>query len=258
MKRYIIILASILIATLTAGAENIQQKALYDFNNKNYPAAIDDFKQMEKQSGVSPEFYFNLGNVYYKSGKKGKAILNYERALRLNPRYEKAQANLDFVNAKIIDRQEADENILSVGIRNVQDGLSPSAWTIVAMIAFALFLAGILTYAFASSIALRKTGFFGGIGMLVVCIVANVFASCASNAQECHDYAIVMNDSTQLSTVSREPMKTDEMAFMLHEGAKVKKEDSIRVDGNAKDVWYKILTQDNREAWVKATAIEEI
>ncbi len=85
MKRYIIILASILIATLTAGAENIQQKALYDFNNKNYPAAIDDFKQMEKQSGVSPEFYFNLGNVYYKSGKKGKAILNYERALRAHP-----------------------------------------------------------------------------------------------------------------------------------------------------------------------------
>ena len=124
--------------------------------------------------------------------------------------------------------------------------------------AFALFLAGILTYAFASSIALRKTGFFGGIGLLVVCIIANVFASGASNAQECHDYAIVMNDSTQLSTVSREPMKTDEMAFMLHEGAKVKKADSIRVDGNAKNVWYKIQTQDNREAWVKASAIEEI
>ncbi len=258
MKHYIIILAAVLIATLTAGAENIQQKALYDFNNKNYPAAIEDFKQLEKQQGVSPEFYFNLGNVYYKSGKKGKAILNYERALRLNPRYEKAQANLDFVNSKIIDRQDAEENILSVGFRNVQNWLSPSAWSIVAMVMFALFLAGILTYAFASSIALRKTGFFGGIGLLVVCIIANVFASRANAALECREYAIVMNDSTQLCTVSREPVKADEMAFMLHEGAKVKKEDSIRVDGNAKNVWYKILTQDNREAWVKAAAIEEI
>lgn len=43
-----------------------------------------------------------------------------------------------------------------------------------------------------------------------------------------------MNDSTQLSAVSREPLNKDEVAFTLHEGAKLKKNDSIRIDGNAK------------------------
>lgn len=114
---------------------------------------------MEKQSGVSAEYYFNLGNAYYRSGKKGKAILCYERALRLNPRYEKAQANLDFVNMKIIDRPEPEENILAVGFRNVQNAMSPTAWTVVAMAAFLLFIAGMAAYAFASAITLRKVGF---------------------------------------------------------------------------------------------------
>ena len=258
MKKYILVLAVLLLTIATGKAEDLQKKAVYDFNNKNYPAAIEDYKQLEKQSGVSPEFYFNLGNVYYRSGNKGKAIVNYERALRLNPRYEKAQANLDFVNSKIVDRQEQDENILSVGVENVQNSMSANAWTIFAMTTFLLFLAGMAFYAFTDSVAIRKVGFFGGLTLLVICIVANIFAVRANNAARCTDYAIVMNDSTQLSNVSREPMKSDEVAFSLHEGAKVKKTDSIRVDGNAKNVWYKIETTDSREAWISSKAVEGI
>ena len=150
MKRYILILVA-LIAGMAVHAEDLQKKALADYDNKNYAAAIDDYQQLEKQSGVSAEYYFNLGNAYYRSGKKGKAILCYERALRLNPRYEKAQANLDFVNMKIIDRPEPEENILAVGFRNVQNAMSPTAWTVVAMAAFLLFIAGMAAYAASKS-----------------------------------------------------------------------------------------------------------
>lgn len=135
---------------------------------------------------------------------------------------------------KIIDRPEPEENILAVGFRNVQNAMSPTAWTVVAMAAFLLFIAGMAAYAFASAITLRKVGFFGGLGLLVVCVFANVFAARANNAATSHDYAVVMNDSTQLSAVSREPLNKDEVAFTLHEGAKLKKNDSIRIDGNAK------------------------
>ena len=78
MKRYILILVA-LIAGMAVHAEDLQKKALADYDNKNYAAAIDDYQQLEKQSGVSAEYYFNLGNAYYRSGKKGKAILCYER-----------------------------------------------------------------------------------------------------------------------------------------------------------------------------------
>lgn len=257
MRRYILILVA-LIAGMVAHAEDLQKKALADYDNKNYPAAIADYQQLAKQNGVSAEFYFNLGNVYYRSGKKGKAILSYERALRLNPRYEKAQANLDFVNTKIVDRPEPEENILAVGLENVQRWLSATSWSVVAMVAFLLFLAGMAAYAFSSVITLRKVGFFGGLALLAVCVLANVFAVGADNAATSRCYAIVMCDSTQLSTVSRAPLNKDEVAFMLHEGTKLKKTDSIRVDGNARNVWYKVRTADNREAWAKAADVEEI
>ena len=256
MKRYILILVA-LIAGMAVHAEDLQKKALADYDNKNYAAAIDDYQQLEKQSGVSAEYYFNLGNAYYRSGKKGKAILCYERALRLNPRYEKAQANLDFVNMKIIDRPEPEENILAVGFRNVQNAMSPTAWTVVAMAAFLLFIAGMATYAFASAITLRKVGFFGGLGLLVVCVFANVFAARANNAATSHDYAVVMNDSTQLSAVSREPLNKDEVAFTLHEGAKLKK-NGMRVLGIGDSPYENLLQElrDSLDEYYKVSSLE--
>lgn len=34
---------------------------------------------------LSSNLFYNLGNAYYRQGKLGLAILNYERALRLDP-----------------------------------------------------------------------------------------------------------------------------------------------------------------------------
>ena len=55
MKRYILILVA-LIAGMAVHAEDLQKKALADYDNKNYAAAIDDYQQLEKQSGVSAEY----------------------------------------------------------------------------------------------------------------------------------------------------------------------------------------------------------
>jgi tetratricopeptide (TPR) repeat protein len=38
--------------------------------------------------------FYDLGNAYYRLGNFGKAILNYERALALDPRHPEADANL--------------------------------------------------------------------------------------------------------------------------------------------------------------------
>lgn len=79
MKRYILILVA-LIAGMAVHAEDLQKKALADYDNKNYAAAIDDYQQLEKQSGVSAEYYFNLGNAYYRSGKRKSHTLLRARA----------------------------------------------------------------------------------------------------------------------------------------------------------------------------------
>ena len=41
----------------------------------------------------SADLFYNLGNAWFKLGDQGRAILNYERALVLNPRMEEARSN---------------------------------------------------------------------------------------------------------------------------------------------------------------------
>jgi len=52
----------------------------------------------------STTLYYNLGNCHFKLGDIPRAILNYERALRLEPGAEDVQANLDLARLQVVDR----------------------------------------------------------------------------------------------------------------------------------------------------------
>ena len=51
---------------------------------EDYAAAIQIYEALLK-NGEASEVYYNLGNSYYKIGEIAKAVLNYERALLLQP-----------------------------------------------------------------------------------------------------------------------------------------------------------------------------
>ena len=55
------------------------------YTKEDYGKAIELYEGILKSNGDSPEIYYNLGNAYYKAGKIASAILNYERALVLDP-----------------------------------------------------------------------------------------------------------------------------------------------------------------------------
>ena len=51
----------------------------------------------------SPELYCNIGDSYFKQGNYPKAILFYERALKLDPSYSDARYNLEFAGSFVQD-----------------------------------------------------------------------------------------------------------------------------------------------------------
>ena len=57
------------------------------YANKQYTEAADVYAEMF-QYGESAALYYNYANTLYKSNQIGLAILNYERALRLDPTNE--------------------------------------------------------------------------------------------------------------------------------------------------------------------------
>jgi tetratricopeptide (TPR) repeat protein len=79
-----------------ASTEEIFAQANTAFLEGKYASAVETYESLQK-TGYSAALSFNLANAYYREGKVGNAVLNYERAIWLNPHDADAKANLKFV-----------------------------------------------------------------------------------------------------------------------------------------------------------------
>ena len=80
-----------------ADADAAFAKANADFAAANFPAAIAGYESLVKDRQWNASLFYNLGNAYFRAGDRGRAILNYERALALDPNQPEARANLQLV-----------------------------------------------------------------------------------------------------------------------------------------------------------------
>jgi tetratricopeptide (TPR) repeat protein len=64
------------------------------YEQGKYEQAKVGYIQMVDSREYSAELFYNLGNAWFKLNDQGRAILNYQRALILNPAFEEAKANL--------------------------------------------------------------------------------------------------------------------------------------------------------------------
>src|SRR5207253_7703206 len=65
-----------------------------EFAAGNFKAAIADYQAVVGSGEWSANLFYDLGNAYFRHGDFGRAILNYGRALRLDPHHPEADANL--------------------------------------------------------------------------------------------------------------------------------------------------------------------
>lgn len=92
------LLFSIFLASLNAAvpAEDFKKaNQLYTDNNFSEAALIYD--TLIKNQGGSAALYFNLGNALARQGDVGRAVLNFERSLVLNPQQSEVKTNLEKV-----------------------------------------------------------------------------------------------------------------------------------------------------------------
>jgi hypothetical protein len=64
------------------------------YQKGKYEEAKVDYIQLAGMREYSADLFYNLGNAWFKLDDPGRAILNYERALILNPRLDEARSNL--------------------------------------------------------------------------------------------------------------------------------------------------------------------
>jgi hypothetical protein len=93
---YIVALLAFLIGVSIASAQATAQfaKANQEFAGGDFNAAVNDYEELVRSGQDTPNLFYNLGNAYFRKKDFGRAILNYERALALDPHHPEAQANL--------------------------------------------------------------------------------------------------------------------------------------------------------------------
>src|ERR1700761_9587590 len=65
-----------------------------DYAAGKFSGAIKVYESIVVSRQWTPSLFYNLGNAYFRQDDFGRAILNYERALVLDPGHAEARANL--------------------------------------------------------------------------------------------------------------------------------------------------------------------
>lgn len=258
MSKYIL---SALLILLIPGASMSSELALRGdeaYQTEHYSEAIAIYLEAIEKDGSSSDIYYNLGNAYYRNGQIAEAILSYERALRLNPTNAEARANLAFVNDRITDKKGESGSFLSNSFVSITNLFSSNGWAYVALMLFILTVAGVVVYFFLDSVIVRKIGFFGGILTGIMMIFCMIFAIKAKSMAEDPSDAIIVSETSVLSTVPRAPMTREEEALLLHKGTKVKILRSMSLPGDSSQTWHEVSVDNQHRAWINNDDIERI
>lgn len=110
-------------------------KANEAYNQGRFQEAIDGYQKLTRSGHWSANLFYDLGNAWFRLENFGEAILNYQRALVLDPRHPEAAANLRVVR----DEARALE-LKRSGLERYLGAGTPAQYSIVASTAFWLAL----------------------------------------------------------------------------------------------------------------------
>jgi len=233
----------------TYPASDLFQQANEAYTRSEFQKAADGYEELLKTNGESAIVYYNLGNSYYRLNKIAPSILNFERALLLEPGNKDVRFNLEIAKLKAVDKIEAvDDFFLTEWLRSIQNLLSTDAWSNLSIICFILLIVCLFLFFFSRRVFIKKLGFFIGLGLLVVVVFGNCFAYNQKKKLTRRDSAIIFTPTT---TIKSSPDNSGTDLFILHEGTKVKLKNKL-------SNWDEIETADGNVGWIRSSEIEVI
>lgn len=249
-SRAILLFSLLFISVISFAAPQDQLKSANDFYAEgNYEEAITEYQAILAADNISSDIYYNLGNCYYKSNDIPRAILNYEKALKLKPDNEDALFNLAMANKRTVDKVERlPELFIGNTWRTLVTSKTVDTWAYytVGLIFLALLL--FISYLLMDMIIIKKAGFYGGLFFLILSMFTFLMAAQHNGIVQQSSEAIIFTPST---TIQSEPNENSEELFTLHEGTKV----TLLEES---DEWSKIKLPNGNVGWIKSEEIEKI
>ncbi len=216
------------------------------YQSGSFKAAIDFYESILKTGKETAALDYNLGNAYFRLGHRGKALVFYERALKISPRNDDIRWNIDIVKSAVADRIEPNnEGLIVSGIRKITDPLTINELSMI--------LSGILilftTMAFIAFIFPVFRPFIHGAGILVVFVFLAAVVLFAFKWVEVKDPRVVILDKEVEARYG--PSSRETKAFTLHEGAEATVADETQD-------WFYVALENKSSGWVPKKACEII
>jgi tetratricopeptide (TPR) repeat protein len=219
------------------------------YTKGNYEKSIKLYEGIISKDVESFELYFNLGNAYYKTNNIGLAILNYERAKKLNPNNEDLAFNLKLATQKTEDKIDTAPQLFIAEWENgMADLMSERGWSMLCILFVFLSLIFISGYILSQNNLLKKVGFYGGIILIIVSILTFFTAQHKYNITKNSNEAIITSTSV---TANSSPDDKGTKLFILHEGTKV----SITQENND---WSEVKIANGNIGWIKTKMLTSI
>ncbi|HUJ09365.1 MAG TPA: tetratricopeptide repeat protein [Verrucomicrobiae bacterium] len=201
----------------------------------------------EKITPKTANVYYNLGNAWFREGKLGLAILNYERARRLTPRDPDVLANLRFAEQRLgVEDVNTPPRAIQRFLHSVVVSHTPTEWGAFELVALWLTLLAVagcifLPRAHTAFLVVAIIGFLG--------FGASAFAlGYEAITRHTAPQAVVVIDDSEARFA---PLPESTVHFKLAEGTKI----VIRED---RDQWLLVERADGQQGWVKSDAIVPI
>jgi len=219
------------------------------YESRDYEAAAAAYEQLLSEGYYSFELYYNLGNSYWKTGKTGYAILNYERALQLQPRDADLLHNLEIVRSALKDEIETLPPFFLAKWWNGLVKLLPGgSWTVLSILSFWIFAAGIFFWLFGKERTHRKKGFLTAALFLVLTFLTFMLAYSQRSSLTNSKAAIILVSEIALMSA---PDAESQKELDLHEGTKVIILDQI-------GAWLKVQLANGDQGWLEQDVLEKI
>lgn len=216
-----------------------------NYAQKSYDSAAWYYEQIALSKPSEASVYYNLGNTYYRLNNIGKAILNYERALHINPAYKEAKDNLLLTQSRIVNRIPAIPDIFFVSWwKSLTSGSNAGIWAILSVTVF-LVLIGSLTAKRMGKLQKLPPQLTAGLSIAWFLILSLSFFS-AKNKMAANIAVVMQNDTPFL----RDP-KPGQPSASIPEGTVI----HIKTEDKG---WVEAELPDGRSGWIRESYLEKI
>jgi tetratricopeptide (TPR) repeat protein len=241
---FALLLAATVAADLPGVTVFFQGNAAY--SEGRYAEAARHYEQILAAGRESTALYFNLGNAHFRSGEIGRAILNYERALRRAPRDPDVRVNLSYAE-EIAETVPAEPSLwqraaFPLAFRATAGELA-AAWTILWCA-----LWGLLCVRLHATRIRTGLGRAAAVTALLAVLVATSLAFRVAAIERSDSAVVTVSGET---AVRFEPSETGTEHFRVREGALLEVTDE-------RDGWAQVRSRDGLRGWMPSEALSRI